>query len=66
MPHIHGVAWIAKSELEKRNLSNPICNGKPEEVTKLADKLISCKITDEEDDETQDDEAKKYGHKTLS
>ena len=59
MPHIHGVVWIKKSYLEIKNLSDPICDGDPLEVAKLSDKLISCKIPDEEDDESQ-----KYGRKT--
>ena len=47
MPHIHGVAWIAKWCLEKFGISDMyLNNAKDEAVAKLADELISCQLPD--------------------
>ena len=43
MPHIHGVAWICKEELEKRDISGYLCDH-PKEAEKLADELLSCQL----------------------
>ena len=53
MPHIHGVAWISKSYLKSINLSDPISDGTPKQVTMLADLLISCRLPDGPDDKSK-------------
>ena len=47
MPHIHGVAWITKSELEKRKITGYLCDHK-EAAEKLAAELVSCQLPNQE------------------
>lgn len=52
MPHIHGVAWIEESYLQKKGLSDPISDGNSQKVIELADELISCCIPEGQDEES--------------
>jgi hypothetical protein len=45
MPHIHGVAWISKACLKMLGFGNGfLCDGEDDNVIKLADKLLSCRL----------------------
>ena len=46
MPHIHGVAWILRSYLDKTKIKDGIlCKMENSKATaELADKLISCQL----------------------
>ena len=46
MPHIHGVAWISQTELDKRTIKDGLLCAKKnnEAVVKLADQLITCHL----------------------
>ena len=60
MPHIHGVAWISQTELDKRTIKDGLLCAKKnsEAVVKLADQLISCQLPNIEDKSTKEPEAK--------
>ena len=48
LPHIHGVAWIAKHELAKRGLTGNLMDNELEAL-KLVDELVTCKIPDNDE-----------------
>ena len=47
LPHIHGVAWIAKHELEKRGITGEMMANE-DATLKLVDELVTCKIPDDD------------------
>ena len=61
MPHIHGVAWISQTELDKRTIKDGLLCAKKnsEAVVTLADQLISCHLPNIEDKSTKEPESKK-------
>ena len=62
MPHIHGVAWIHKDELEKRNITGYLCDN-PEGAIRLAGELLSCELPDSDDNlKAIVSEVQKHGH----
>ena len=48
MPHIHGVAWISKDYLDSIGICGRLCDF-PEQAAKLADSLISCHISSDDE-----------------
>ena len=46
LPHIHGVAWIAKHVLEEMEITGELMDNE-EAALKLVDKLLSCKLPDD-------------------
>jgi hypothetical protein len=62
MPHIHGVAWIDKSALEKYLQPGHRTNYN-ENVIELIDKLITCKLPEDDEELLKKvTEVQKHGH----
>ena len=44
MPHIHGVAWICPTYLQKENISGYLCDLPDDKLVSIVNQFITCKI----------------------